>query len=145
MLTQVLTEIGVNLYDYIPFERKMVEATYQDISQVLSDIVNRIRSLESKYNVLGERLLIVNENMISQFKKNKGEARVTSQEIKDIKAELFQTRGSFMDLTKQMEFFATKENIKVLEKYINLWDPFKFVTEKELEKKLEILKNEKRK
>ena len=123
----------------------MVEATYQDISQVLSDIVNRIRSLESKYNVLGERLLIVNENMISQFKKNKGEARVTSQEIKDIKAELFQTRGSFMDLTKQMEFFATKENIKVLEKYINLWDPFKFVTEKELEKKLEILKNEKRK
>ena len=145
MLTQVLTEIGVNLYDYIPFERKMVEATYQDISQVLSDIVNRIRSLESKYNVLGERMLIVNENMISQFKKNKGEARVTSQEIKDIKAELFQTRGSFMDLTKQMEFFATKENIKVLEKYINLWDPFKFVTEKELEKKLEILKNEKRK
>src|SRR3989344_3941169 len=116
MLTQVLTEIGVNLYDYIPFERKMVEATYQDISQVLSDIVNRIRALESKYNVLGERLLIVNENMISQFKKNKGEARVTSQEIKEIKAELFQTRGSFMDLTKQMEFFATKENIKVLEK-----------------------------
>ena len=145
MLTQVLTEIGVNLYDYIPFERKMVEATYQDISQVLSDIVNRIRALESKYNVLGERLLIVNENMISQFKKNKGETRVTSQEIKEIKAELFQTRGSFMDLTKQMEFFATKENIKVLEKYINLWDPFKFVTEKELEKKLEILKNEKRK
>ena len=145
MLTQVLTEIGVNLYDYIPFERKMVEATYQDISQVLSDIVNRIRSLESKYNVLGERLLIVNENMISQFKKNKGESKATSQEIKEIKAELFQTRGSFMDLTKQMEFFATKENIKVLEKYINLWDPFKFVTEKELEKKLEILKNEKRK
>ena len=122
----------------------MVEATYQDISQVLSDIVNRIRALESKYNVLGERLLIVNENMISQFKKNKTESKAVSQEVKEIKAELFQIRESFMDLTKQMEFFATKENIKVLEKYINLWDPFKFITEKDFEKRLEKLKHERK-
>jgi len=90
----------------------MAEVTYQDINQVLTDIVNRIRSLESKYNLLGERLLIVNQNV--------------------------------GDLTKEMQFFATKEDFKVLEKYINLWDPMKLVSQKELENALEKVKNERR-
>ena len=123
----------------------MPETAYQDINQVLMDIVSRIRSLESKYNLLGERLLIVNENMINQLKKNAVETKAINEDIKEIKSELFKSKEVMKDLMKEMEFFATKENIKVLEKYINLWDPLKFVTEAQLEKRLMELKNERKK
>ena len=95
----------------------MAETTYQDISQVLSDIVNRIRSLESKYSVLGERLLIVNQNMILQFKKNSVEFKTINSELKEIQKDLFNSKDTMIDLTKEMQFFATKEDTKVLEKY----------------------------
>ena len=122
----------------------MPESTYQDLSQVLSDIVNRLRSLESKYNLLGERLLVVNQNMINQFKKNNVEIKTADEEVKELKTELFKTREAIKDLTREMQFFATKEDFKVLEKYINLWNPMKFITEKDLEKALESLKTKKR-
>jgi hypothetical protein len=40
-------------------------------------------------------------------------------------------------MIKEMEIFARKDEIKVLEKYINLWNPIEFITEEELNKKLE--------
>ncbi len=122
----------------------MPESTYQDLNQVLLDIVNRLRSLESKYNLLGERLLVVNQNMINQFKKNNVEIKTADEEVKELKTELFKTREAIKDLTREMQFFATKEDFKVLEKYINLWNPMKFITEKDLEKALESLKAKKR-
>ena len=48
---------------------------------------------------------------------------------------------------RETDFFAKKNDIKVLEKYINLWNPLDFVTEEEVEmiveKKLNKLKNKK--
>ncbi|MEK6951780.1 MAG: hypothetical protein AABX29_02085 [Nanoarchaeota archaeon] len=115
----------------------MAEAAYQDINPVLSDIINRIRTLESKYNLLGERLLIVNQNMLAQYKKNLPEFKAINSDIREIKSELFKLKEVIKDLAKEMQFFATKEDIKVLEKYINLWNPIKFITEEELDKILE--------
>lgn len=115
----------------------MQEETYSDINQILTDIVNRIRALESKYNILGERLLVVNQNMILQFKKNSIDSKTINAEIKELQEEIFNTKETMVDLTKEMQFFATKEDTKVLEKYINLWNPMKFITEKELQIALE--------
>lgn len=123
----------------------MAEATYQEINPVLSDIINRIRTLESKYNLLGERLLIVNQNMIAQYKRSLPELKVINSDIKNIRSELFKLKEIIKDLTKEMQFFATKEDIKVLEKYINLWNPMKFITEEELDKILEEKLKNKRK
>ena len=115
----------------------MVEATYQDPNQILSEIVNRIRSLESKYNILGERLLVVNQNMITQFKKNSTEFKATNDDIKEIRNELFKIKELIKDISKELQFFATKDHVKALEKYINLWNPMKFITEDDLNKVLE--------
>ena len=40
-----------------------------DLSYVLADLSSRVRILESKYNLIGERLLVVNKNMIEEYKK----------------------------------------------------------------------------
>ena len=37
-------------------------------------------------------------------------------------------------VSKEMSFFARKESIKELEKYINLWHPLNFTTEEEVRK-----------
>ena len=45
-----------------------IETTQQDASYILNEVVNRLRSLESKYNLITEKTLLINKNMIDEYK-----------------------------------------------------------------------------
>lgn len=105
-----------------------------DLSTILSDLNARVRILESKYSTFGERLLVVNQNMIEEYKKMMSEMKAVEGDLRELQKELFHIKESVRDLVKEMGFFAKKDTVKVLEKYINIWDPLKYVTEKEVEK-----------
>ena len=104
----------------------------QEITQVIVDLNNRVRVLENKYNLLGERLLIVNQNMIEEYKRLLREMKVINEEFREIRQEVFLTQDTTRNIVKEMELFAKKEQIKVLEKYIDLLNPMRFVTEEEV-------------
>jgi len=104
------------------------EQTYS-AEDALFDITSRTRSLEGKYNLLRDRVLIINNNMIEEYKRLTSEIKALNGEIKGIKSELFQIKESIRHLIKENELFARKEDLQFLEKYINLWNPMKFVTE----------------
>lgn len=112
----------------------MVEAQSQEtnLSSVINDLNARIRILESKYNLFGERLLIINRNTIDEYKKITQELKVLDKEIKEIKKDIYNIKEILSHITHDMETFAKKENLRVLEKYINLWNPLNFITEKEV-------------
>ncbi|MBI5391504.1 hypothetical protein HZB00_00720 [Candidatus Woesearchaeota archaeon] len=103
--------------------------TGQDI---LLDMSSRIRSMEGKYNLLRDRVLIVNQNMVTEYKKTLSEMKAINSDLKEIKMDLFQVKETMRHLVREIDFFARKEDVKVLEKYINLWNPMKFVTEQEV-------------
>ncbi|MFH1210004.1 MAG: hypothetical protein V1663_04415 [archaeon] len=105
------------------------------------DDFERVRILESKYNTMRERLLLINQNMIDEYKKVSEELKEVNQDMKDLKKELFEVREALNKIVYELQFFARKDNLKVLEKYINMWNPLHFVTEEEV---LKLIKEEKR-
>jgi len=111
----------------------------QETSQQDSYIetIERIRSLEGKYNLLRDRMLLINNNMIEQYKKSIAETRNINDDIKEIKSDIFKIKEIIKHLVEEFDLFARKEDIKFLEKYINLWNPIKFVTSEELKNALE--------
>ncbi len=104
----------------------------QDLNVVLSDFNTRMRSLEGKYSQFGERLLVVNQNMIEEYKKLMKELHALEEQMREIRLEMDRTQESMKDVVKELSLFAKKGDVKVLEKYINLWDPLKFVTEQDV-------------
>ena len=104
-------------------------ATEQDVSTVLSDVVSRLRILENRYELFGERLLIVNRNMIEEYKKNNLEIQRLKEEIKNLKQDVFNTKGTARQMFNELKFFAKKEELKALDKYIKMWEPMEFCTE----------------
>jgi|SRR3989344_2496112 len=112
-----------------------VQETVQQDSY--TDTVGRMRALEGKYNLLRDRMLIINNNMIEQYKKNITETRTINEDIKEIKIDLFKIKETIKHLVEEFELFARKEDVKFLEKYINLWNPVKFVTTEEMNKAIE--------
>ena len=110
---------------------EQVQATQQDF---LLDMNARVRSNEGRYNLLRDRVLVINQNMIEEWKKSTTEVRLLNDELKALKLDMFRMKDIMKHLINELEQYARKEDVKVLEKYINLWNPMKFVTESELKK-----------
>ncbi len=105
------------------------------------EIVNRIRVLESKYTQLGERVLVINQNLIKQYKKLAKDIRAGEENIKDVKNDLNNVKNILKHLTEEAADFAKKDSLKILEKYINLWNPLNFVTETDVKRMIEEVKH----
>ena len=113
-----------------------------DPAYIIADLNARIRSLENKYNVLTERLLVINQNMIQEYKKLMKELRDTTQDTKKTRMGMLSTQEVVKDVVKEMNIFAKKDEIKVLEKYMDLLNILQLVTDEQLEKRLEKFKIE---
>jgi len=99
---------------------------------ITMDIGARIRVLENKFSTVNEHLLVINQNMIEEYKNMISEIKAIDADIKEIKQDIFNVKEVVRKMVKETEIFARKDEIKVLEKYINLWNPIKFITENQL-------------
>jgi hypothetical protein len=108
-----------------------------DLTYVLADMNNRVRSLETKYSLFGEHLLIVNQNMIEEYKKVMKEMKAMDTDLQRMKVELAETKSIIKSIVTEMDLFAKKGQVKVLEKYLDLWSPMHFVTEEQVSQLVE--------
>lgn len=109
----------------------------EDPVNIISDINSKLRNLESKNNILAENLLNVNQNALEEYKRMNKEIQLMNNDIKSLKEELFSLKQVLKGFLNEVDFFAKKNDIKVLEKYINLWNPLEFVREEDVEKLIE--------
>ena len=100
----------------------------------MNEMIGRLRINESKISTLRERLLVTDSNMIDESKILSQEIKNLNSEIAELKNELNLIKETVKDIAKTTENFASNQDIKVLEKYINMWNPLNFVTEKEVKK-----------
>ena len=107
---------------------------YADLSYILNDLNARIRVLEGKYNLFGEKLLVINKNMISEYKLIVEDVKNLEASMKKLQEEMEHVKEILKNLVGEMQYFARKENVTILEKYIKLWNPLRFVTHEEVKR-----------
>lgn len=95
---------------------------------------SRLRLLEERYQQLRDNIELLNQNMIGSYRKITKETRMINDDIKDIKKDMLTIKEVLEKIIKEASLFARKDSLKILEKYINMWNPLNFVTEKEVEK-----------
>lgn len=105
-----------------------------EAGDVILEVVNRLRVIESKQSQFNEKLLLANQNMIESYKGFLNDIKNVRKEIEEINKELKNVKNVVKHLSEEAANFARKDDVKVLEKYINLWNPLNFVTRQELEK-----------
>ncbi len=111
----------------------------------LNELNTRLRILEGKYNLTRERMLIINQNMLDHYKKTNVDLKSIEEDLSEIKESLEVLKNAIKTIMKEIKFLARKEEVKVLEKYINMWNPLKLVTREEVEELIEKrLKNAKK-
>ncbi|MEK6907581.1 MAG: hypothetical protein AABW45_03565 [Nanoarchaeota archaeon] len=95
-------------------------------------VEERVRILEARYTLMRDRIFLINQNMIQEYRKLSKEIKMIDSEFKSVKQDLNEIKGILRNVVNEMQGFAKKENVKVLEKYVDFWNPLNFVTEKEV-------------
>ncbi len=106
----------------------------EDVMQELNMIGRRLRVLEERYSGFDKRMQNSEQNMISNHRNLNTEIKTTMDDIKEIKKEVYELKDKLRLVIMEMKNFARKEEVKVIEKYVNLWEPVNFVTRNQVEK-----------
>ncbi|MEM0231235.1 MAG: hypothetical protein QXW00_00430 [Candidatus Woesearchaeota archaeon] len=104
-----------------------------DISAQTSNLERRLRMLEERYGLMQKREQMVEQNMLSANKKINTEIKAITEEIAEIRQEIAQIKEKVEVIIQELKQSARREEIKVIEKYLELWDPSRFATQTDVE------------
>jgi hypothetical protein len=104
-----------------------------DYTLILNEMANRLRVLESRQATFSEKLLVINQNMLEEYKKVMKDMKATREEIEGVKDEIGKVKNVVKHFSDEASRFARQDDVKVLQKYVEFWNPMKFVTEQEIE------------
>jgi predicted RNase H-like nuclease (RuvC/YqgF family) len=127
------------------FHKNAPQPDFNALTEDISNLNRRLRLVEETSTNIRRSLQVTEQNMLSKNKTFSTDIRTMTSDISDIKTEIAEVKEKIMDLVKELKETAKRDEVKVLEKYINLWNPVNFVTQNEVEDLVkEFIKKEKK-
>ena len=118
---------------FLSRSQKQEMPDFSGITNDVNALSRRLRLLEEGSTNLRRFFQMTEENMISKHKHFSAEIKTINSDTIEIRKEIQELRDKLGLVIKELQSVARKEDVKVLEKYINLWNPIKFVTQNEVE------------
>ena len=102
-------------------------------SQAVTALGSRLRVLEERYTNLRHKTQVTDQNMIELEKELRSEVKQMVSALDDMKKELDEVSRRSLQLAEEMRNTVKQSDFKVLEKYLEFWEPLQFVTREEVE------------
>ena len=119
---------------------------FKAFTEDIGNLGRRLRVLEESITNIRGALQVTEQNMLGKNKVFATEIRNLTSDMGDIKTEISEIKEKILELVNELKETAKRDEVKILEKYINFWNPVKFVTQNEVEAIVkEILKQERTK
>jgi len=115
------------------FHRNAPQPDMKSFSEDMSNLNRRLRLVEETSTNIRRALQVTEQNMLSKNKTFSTDIRSITSDISDIKTEIAEIKEKILELIKELKETARRDEVKVLEKYINFWNPVKFVTQNEVD------------
>ncbi len=115
----------------------MQDADFNEISGMLSEFNTKIVDLEGRYELLKERMLVSNESFIKTRDNLSKDIRVIKDDIREIRSEIDRIKEMVQHVISDTAGFARREELRILERYMKLWEPLKFVKAEEVKRMID--------
>ena len=103
------------------------------IASDINALSRRLRLLEEGFTNLRKFFQVTEENIIAKNKHFSADIKTLTSDINEIRKEIQELKDKLLLVIRELQTVARKEEVKVLEKYINLWNPIKFVSQNDVE------------
>ncbi|MBW2986778.1 hypothetical protein KY333_05400 [Candidatus Woesearchaeota archaeon] len=103
------------------------------ITEDVNAISARLKISEERYNDLRKKMLLIEQNMISNHKKAMNEVKMIDSDIAELHNKINMLEERMILIVKELKLTAKKEDVDVMKKYVELWNPMRFVTRETVE------------
>lgn len=107
------------------------------ISKNVNNLAASLRILEERYSTLRSKSQVSEQNMIELEKEVTEDVKMLSEDLVELKHELSDIKDKLRLISGEMKNLADKHEFRVMERYLDMWQPMNFVTRDELNKLLE--------
>ncbi len=94
----------------------------------------QLKLFESQLDNLREHLEFIDKDLVEKHRAALDQIKSVTDELEAFKSESDNIKKSLARVSDRTSSFASRDSVKVLEKYINLWEPLNYVTREEVEK-----------
>ncbi len=106
-------------------------------AQGLSDLSRRMRVLEERYTVLRRKGQLTDENLIAAEKDLRNELARLAEDVKALYRKLLEIDEKMDRFLEEVKGAAPRQEVLVLRKYLEMWDPVRYLTREEAQRLLE--------
>ncbi|MBD3259208.1 hypothetical protein GF371_01095 [Candidatus Woesearchaeota archaeon] len=122
-----VTEKGLKLS--FGLKKKAPEpAVPMELQEKMNNMDRRIRILEDRYNNLRREMQFADTTIIRNKQGLTQEAKALDSEVEDLQKTIHEMNDKVEEIMKELQTCAKLNDLKVLEKYVDLWQPVQFVT-----------------
>jgi len=122
-------------------EQKVAEPVKKDFSTNINEVFNelanvsrRLRIIEERYINLRKNTQVTDQNMLSGFRQLNTEINAFKEEMVEMSKKINEIREDMQTILKELKMSARKEDVDIIKKYLELWNPIKFATINQVEK-----------
>jgi len=112
----------------------MNEEEYSYPEQDIGNVYTKIRSLEEKYKILKDRVLLIGQNLIDMKENSDKKILEIKKDIEILKNSMQRIVSFVETASEELSKFARKEDMDILYKQAKMFQPLEFVRKKDLKK-----------
>lgn len=108
-----------------------------DLSNQINNLSRRLKMIEERYTNIRNKTQVTDQNMLEFNKEMNKTMKTSNSELLELRKDFNDLREKVKLIVKELKDTAKSDDVKLLERYINLWEPVNFVTKKDVERIIE--------
>ncbi|NQU98237.1 hypothetical protein HQ533_02115 [Candidatus Woesearchaeota archaeon] len=112
------------------------ETPFQNVSRKVTTLGSRLRVLEERYSNIRKKTQMTDQALLEFERDMRQEIRSLNQDLLDIKRSVSEINENLIQMSAELQKSVKQSDFKVVEKYVDMWQPMDFVTREELNKAL---------
>jgi hypothetical protein len=107
----------------------------------LAEVSSNIRILEDRYTNLRKKMQLTEQSLLDLQKNSFRERKLLTDELTETKLKLQELLDDLNTMKGELKDTVKHNDLKVLDRYLDMWEPLQFVSRKEVEAALEDIKS----
>jgi len=112
----------------------MAAEEYGEVSALFAEFNTKIKDIEERHEMLKERLLLLSQAFLRHEEHIQKEFSLLKENFREMRLDLDRMKENVQSVIRDSSEFARRDELSVLEKYMKLWEPLKFVKEDDVKK-----------
>jgi hypothetical protein len=101
------------------------------VRKFVTSLTSRVRLVEERIENIRDRIELVEHSLIDKHKTSIKQIKNMHDEMRVLRGDVEETKTLIERVVKRLDAFASNEEVKVLRRYVELWQPMSYVNRSE--------------